>query len=77
MITNIGEIHYPKENKTNGSKQIEFSVESNQFEKKSKVRIKYVLSNYWDSYRPVIIGFLQYELSSFQPVLRKWLDILG
>ena len=30
---NIGEIHYHKENKTNGGKQIEFSAESNQFEK--------------------------------------------
>ena len=36
MITNIGEIHYHKENKTNGGKRIEFSAESNQFEKKSK-----------------------------------------
>ena len=33
---NIGEIHYHKENKTNGSKQIEFSAESNQFERKIK-----------------------------------------
>ena len=33
VITNIGEIHYHKENKTNGGKQIEFSGESNQFEK--------------------------------------------
>ena len=32
---NIGEIHYHKE-KTNGGKQIEFSAESNQFEKKVK-----------------------------------------
>ena len=31
---NIGEIHYHKENKTNGGKQIEFSAESNQFGKK-------------------------------------------
>ena len=30
------EIHYHKENKTNGGKQIEFSAESNQFEKKIK-----------------------------------------
>ena len=30
------EIHYHKENKTNGGKQIEVSAESNQFEKKSK-----------------------------------------
>ena len=29
--------HYHKKNKTNGCKQIEFSAESNQFEKKSKV----------------------------------------
>ena len=34
--TNIGEIHYHKENKTNGGKQIEFSAESNQFEKKNQ-----------------------------------------
>ena len=33
---NTGEIHYHKENKTNGGKQIEFSAESNQLEKKSK-----------------------------------------
>ena len=33
---NIGEIHYHKENKTNGGKQIEFSAESNQFEKNQK-----------------------------------------
>ena len=38
-IKNIGEIHYHKENKTNWGKQIEFSAESNQFEKKSKVGI--------------------------------------
>ena len=29
--SNMGEIHYHKENKTNGAKQIEFSGESNQF----------------------------------------------
>ena len=33
---NIGEIHYHKENKTKGGKQIEFSAESNQLEKKIK-----------------------------------------
>ena len=33
---NIGEIHYHEKNKTNGGKQIEFSAESNQFEKKIK-----------------------------------------
>ena len=33
---NIGEIHYHKENKPNGGKQIEFSAESNQFEKKNQ-----------------------------------------
>ena len=42
---NIGEIHYHKENKTNGAKQIEFSAESNQFEKKSKVGINEMFSN--------------------------------
>ena len=35
-ITNIGEIHYHKENKTNGGKQIEFSAENNQFQKSQK-----------------------------------------
>ena len=35
-LHNIGEIHYHKENKTNGGKQIEFSAESNQFEKNQK-----------------------------------------
>ena len=33
---NILEIHYHKENKTNGGKQIEFSAKSNQFEKKNQ-----------------------------------------
>ena len=43
---NIGEIHYYKENKTYGGKQIEFSAESNQFEKKkSKVGINEMFSN--------------------------------
>ena len=36
IIPDIGEIHYHKENKTNGVKQIEFSAESNQFEKNQK-----------------------------------------
>ena len=36
FVTNIGEIHYHTHNKTNGGKQIEFSAESNQFEKKIK-----------------------------------------
>ena len=35
-LENIGEIHYHKENKTNGGKQIEFSTESNQSEKKNQ-----------------------------------------
>ena len=35
-MSNIGEIHYHKENKTNGGKQIEFSAESSQFEKKNR-----------------------------------------
>ena len=35
-LANIGEIHYHKENKTNGGKQIEVSAESNQFEKNQK-----------------------------------------
>ena len=42
---NIGEIHYHRENKTNGGKQIEFSAESNHFEKKSKVGINEMYSN--------------------------------
>ena len=37
--------HYHKENKTNGGKQIEFSGESNQFEKKKKVGINEMFSN--------------------------------
>ena len=40
--TNIGEIHYHKENKTNGGKQIEFSAESNQF-KKYKILILHLV----------------------------------
>ena len=35
-MTNIGEIYYHKENKTNGGKQIEFRAESNKFEKNEK-----------------------------------------
>ena len=44
-VNNIGEIHYHKQNKTNRGKQIEFSAESNQFEKKSKVGINEMFSN--------------------------------
>ena len=44
-IQNIGKIHYHKENKTNVGKQIEFSAESNKFEKKSKVGINEMFSN--------------------------------
>ena len=36
LPTNIGEIHYHKEKQNKWSKQIEFSAESNQFEKKIK-----------------------------------------
>ena len=36
VAVNIGEIHYHKENKTNVGKQIEFSAESNIFEKKNQ-----------------------------------------
>ena len=39
LILNIGEIHYHKGKQNKWSKQIEFSAESNQFEKKSKVGI--------------------------------------
>ena len=42
---NIREIHYHMENKTNGGKQIEFSAESNQFEKESKVGINEMFNN--------------------------------
>ena len=45
VITNILEIHYHQENKANGGKQIEFSAERNQFEKKSKVGINEMFSN--------------------------------
>ena len=38
--------HYHKENKTNGGKEIQFSAENNQFEKrKSKVGINEMFSN--------------------------------
>ena len=37
--------HYHKENKTNGGKQIDFSAESNQFEKKIKMGINEMFSN--------------------------------
>ena len=36
IIESIREIHYHKENKTNEGKQIEFSAESNHFERKIK-----------------------------------------
>ena len=45
------EIHYHKENKTNGGKQIEFSAESNQFEKKIKSGNKIII---------IIIKFIHY-----------------
>ena len=38
-VLDIGEIHYHKENKTNGGKQIEFSAESNQLEKKGSTLV--------------------------------------
>ena len=43
--------------------------------KKSKVGINEMSSNCQDSYRPVIIGFMQYQHSSVQLVLKKWIDI--
>ena len=42
---NIGEIHYHKGKQNKWSKQIEFSAESNQFEKKSKVGMNETYSN--------------------------------
>ena len=36
LLTKYRGDHYHKENKKNGGKQIEFSGESNQFEKKSQ-----------------------------------------
>ena len=42
---NIGEIHYHKGKQNKCSKQIEFSAESNQFEKESKVEINEMYSN--------------------------------
>ena len=51
--------------------QIEFSAESNRFEKKSKVRINEMYSNCLDSYRPVIIGYVQCQYSSVQLILKK------
>ena len=45
-------------------------------ETKSKVGINETYSNYEeDSYRPVIIGFMQYQHSSVQLVLKKRMDI--
>ena len=43
--------------------------------KKSKVGINEILSNCEDSYIKVIIGFVQYQHSSVQLVLKKWIDI--
>ena len=63
--------HYHKENKTNGGKQIEFSAESNQFEKKLKVGINEMLISCKNSSRLVIKGFVQYQHSSVQSVLEK------
>ena len=46
VITNIVEIHYDKENKTNWGQQIKFSEESIEFEtKNSKVGINEMFSN--------------------------------
>ena len=42
---------------------------------KSKVGINEMFSNCSDSYRPVIIGFVQYQHSSVELVLKKWIDI--
>ena len=44
---------------------------------KSKVGLNEMFSNCEDSYRPVIIGFVQYQHSSVQLVLKKWIDILS
>ena len=44
-------------------------------EKKSKVGINEMFNNCQDSYRPVIIGFVQYQHSSVQLVLKKGIDI--
>ena len=43
--------------------------------KKSKVGINEMFSNSQDSYRPVIIGSMQYQHSSVQLVLKKCIDI--
>ena len=43
--------------------------------KKSEVGINEMFSNCYDSYGPVIIGFVQYQHSSVQLVLKKWIDI--
>ena len=48
---------------------------ANIFKKKLKVGINEMLSNCEDSYIPVIIGFVQYQHSSVQLVLKKWIDI--
>ena len=50
------------------------SVEKATNLKKSKLRINETLSNCQDSYRPVIIGFVQYQHSSVQPVVKKKID---
>ena len=71
--TNIGEIHYHQGKQNNWSKQIEFSAERNQFEKKIKSGNE-MYGNCENSYRPVIIGFVQYQHSSVKLVLKKWID---
>ena len=43
--------------------------------KKSKVGINEMYNNCQDSYRPVIIGFVQYQHSSVQLVLKKWIGM--
>ena len=43
--------------------------------KKSKVGIDEMLSNYEGSCIPMIIGFVQYQRSSVELVLKKWIDI--
>ena len=41
------------------------------WKKKSKMGINEIFSNCYDSYRPVIIGFEQYQHSSVQIVMKK------
>ena len=58
-----------------GVNRLNTEQKATNLKKKSKVGINEMLISCQNSYRPVIIGFVQYQHSSVQPVLEKWIDI--